>query len=171
MTVRVEGTAGLEARLRAVQRAPKQMMGRTGLLAVRYQKQLVPRKTGNLGRTIHLGRVTNTSVETVASANYAAAVERGSKPHIIRPRKAKALFFPSQKVTTERFGPGATLNFTRSGRLSSGSVKKFGNAAFVLTKEVRHPGTKPQPYMVPGMEKARDEAGIDAIVTAWNDAA
>ena len=151
--IHVEGSRELEARLRAVQRTPKQMLGRLGLRAVREQKRLVPRKTGNLGRTIHLGSVTTTSATTVAGARYAAAVEYGTKPHEIRPRRAKALRFPAK-------GSPTTLG---------GRVKKGG--AFAFAKVVRHPGTKPQPFMVPGAEAAIRTEGVDVIVTAWNDAA
>lgn len=151
--IHVEGSKQLEARLRAVQKSPKQMLGRLGLRAVREQKRLVPRKTGNLGRTIHLERVTTTSATTVASAKYAAAVEYGTRPHEIRPKKAKALRFPAA-------GSALTLG---------GRVKAGGKYAFA--KVVKHPGTKAQPFMVPGAEKAIQTEGVDVIVTAWNDAA
>jgi hypothetical protein len=73
--------------------------------------------------------------------------------------------------TTERFGARAQLKFNLTGSLSAGSVRKYGNAAFVLTKLVHHPGTHPAPFMVPGAKKAAEKAGVDAVVTAWNDAA
>lgn len=61
------------------------------LTAVAEQKKLAPFKTGNLRRSIHVGRVTTRSAETIASANYAAFVEFGTKPHEIRPRNRRAL--------------------------------------------------------------------------------
>ncbi|MFA5711470.1 hypothetical protein [Mycolicibacterium sp.] len=58
----------------------------------------VPVKTGNLGRSIREGEIkmvgpfrVEGSVE--ATADYAAAVHEGSRPYVIRPRKAKALRF------------------------------------------------------------------------------
>ena len=106
-----------------------------------YQKRGAPVRTGNLRRTIHLASASATSAVTVASANYAAAVELGTRPHVIRPRRRKALRFK-----------GAT--------------------GIVFAKRVNHPGTRPQPFMVPGAVKAVEEtAGARAIVKAWNGAA
>lgn len=65
------------------------------LSAVSEQKKLSPVKTGNLRRSIHLGRVSARSAETIASANYAAFVEFGTKAHEIRPRNRKALRWKS----------------------------------------------------------------------------
>lgn len=174
MSAKLIGADDLHDRLVALTRQGKSIMGLLGLTAVREQKLLVPRKTANLARTIHLGRVTDREAETVASAVYAKPVEFGSKPHIIRPKNKKTLFFPSQKITSERFGDGAKLNFTLSGRLSTGSVRKFGNAAFVYAREVHHPGTKARPFMVPGAQRALARAaGLakDLVIRAWNGAA
>jgi hypothetical protein len=41
----------------------------------------------------------------------------------------------------------------------------------IFARQVNHPGTKAQPYLMPGAKKAIDEAGIDSIITAWNEAA
>ena len=58
----------------------------------------VPVKTGNLGRSIREDEIKFTGPLVVeggvtAHADYAAAVHEGSRPHIIRPRRAKALRF------------------------------------------------------------------------------
>jgi hypothetical protein len=58
----------------------------------------VPVRTGNLGRSIGEGQVRVTGPRTVsgsvhATARYAAPVHEGSRPHVIRPRRAKALRF------------------------------------------------------------------------------
>lgn len=149
----LRGAKELEARLRAVQRAPITGLRRLGLRAVREQKRLVPRKTGNLARSIHLVRVTPVAAVTAASASYAAAVERGTRPHIIRPRSRRVLRFAT--------AGSATL----SGRPRSG-------APVVFAKFVRHPGTKPQPYMVPGAQEALAQEGFKVeIIDAWNGAA
>lgn len=60
---------------------------------------------------------------TTATASYAGFVENGTKPHEIRPRRAKMLRF-----------------------VQNGAVR-FANL-------VRHPGTKPRPFM----QQARDKA-------------
>lgn len=165
----IEGMRPLQARLRAVGDTRGQAR-QLGLLAVAEAKHRVAHKTGTTRRTIRLARVTeDTATVTVGGAG--AYLEFDTRPHDIRPRNKKALFFPSQKVTRERFGGGAKLNFTPGGRLTSGSVRKFGNAAFVLTKLVHHPGTKAQPFLIPGARAAISKLGIGAIVDRWNKAA
>ncbi len=161
MTMRVEGDEALVARLKAVQRTPKIMLGRLALKAVAEQKRLVPRKTGNLGRTIHLGRVTERYAETVADAKYAAAVEYGTRDHDITAKKGKALRFANTKG-----GARTTLG----GRVRAGSMRKLGQGAFVFRQKVHHPGTKAQPFMRPGAEKAIQSGGVDTIIAAWNKA-
>lgn len=148
----LKGLPQLLARMEAIKPNP-QLMGKLALSAVREQKILVPRKTGNLGRSITIGAVTPTRAETIARANYAAFVERGTRPHIITPKTKKVLAWSADGKA----------------RLS-GAVRKGGAVRFA--KRVRHPGTKAQPYMVPGAEKAVKDAGLKTIVvTAWNDAA
>lgn len=141
MSAKLIGAKGLFTRFRAVERAPAGMMRTLGLTAVANQKELAPVLTGNLRRTIHLASSSNTEAVTVASARYAPAVEKGSRPHIIRPRRRKV------------------LKFSAGGRV-------------VFTKIVRHPGSKPQPFMLPGAKKAVEEtAGLKPIIDAWNSAA
>ena len=147
----VKGLSQLLSRFAAIQPSPK-LMRDLALTAVREQKKIVPRKTGNLGRSIVVGRVTDTYAETVATANYAAYVELGTRPHVIRPRNKKVL----------RFAPRG------SGRLS-GSPRSGGSVVFA--RRVNHPGTKPKPYMVPGATKAVQDLGADFIVRQWNSAA
>jgi hypothetical protein len=131
-------------------------LGNVGLRAVAYSKALVPRRTGNLGRTIRLGKVTETSVEVVAggklNVGYARPVELGSRPHIIRPRKARVL----------AWGGSRTLG----GRLRSGQKPTH------FAMSVRHPGTRAHPYLIPGIKRAVSDAGFLAdIVADWNRAA
>lgn len=153
MSVKTTGLDDLHARLVALQHMRKNLMGTLGTAAVREQKLLVPRKTGNLGRSIHLGAVTETTADTVASASYAADVEFGTRPHVIVPRNKKVLRFPAA-------GSSKTL----SGRLRGGS--------YAFAKKVNHPGTRPQPYMVPGAQRAMQRAKIkDVVITTWNSGA
>lgn len=145
----LKGYTQLMARLRA--------MGETNaelrvlqLSAVREAKLLVHRKTGHLGRSIVPGSVTKDHAIIEARTPYAAAVEFGTKPHVIRPRKAKVLAW------------GGT-------RRLSGTLAK-GSSPTHFAREVHHPGSKPYPYLIPGAKKA--VAGIkDAIVKLWNEAA
>ena len=148
----VKGLSQLLSRFSAIQPNAK-LMRNLALQAVREQKLQTERfrKTGNLGRSIMVGVVTDKYAETKATANYAAAVELGTRPHIIRPRNKKA------------------LAFAPAGRRLSGSPRT--GSSVVFAKKVNHPGTKAQPYMVPGATKAVRELGADFVVKAWNDAA
>jgi hypothetical protein len=129
------------------------LMRNLALASIREQKIMVPRKTGNLGRSIVIGAVTPTRAETKATASYAAYVERGTKPHIIKPKVKKVLAFPA----------------AGSARLS-GSTRSGGQVRFA--RRVKHPGTKAQPFMLPGAKKAVEGLGLrSVIISSWNDAA
>ena len=110
--------------------------------AVSEQKRRAPVRTGNLRRSIHLGRVTARSAETIAGANYAAYVEFGTRAHEIRPRTKRVL----------RWKQGGSYRYAR---------------------RVNHPGTRAQPFMIPGAEAAISGAnGLkERIVRNWNNAA
>jgi hypothetical protein len=60
-------------------------------------------------------------------------VSRGTKPHMIRPRRAKALRFR-----------GGSIAKTRPGSLLPG--KGGATGGFVSSKGVKHPGTKPRRF-------------------------
>ena len=153
MSAEIRGIPQLRARIEAI--TPDAKLLRTiALSAVREQKLLAPRKTGNLGRSIHIGAVTPTRAETIASADYAIHVERGTRPHEIRPRNRKALRWAAD-------GSQARL---------TGSPRSGGRVRFA--KRVQHPGTRAQPFMVPGAQKAVEGAGLKAtVIAAWNEAA
>ena len=154
-TFTITGQKQLAARLNAMAKAPKDMLREVGLTAVSDAKRIVPRRTGNLGRTIRIGSMTDTHVEVTAggtlNVGYAAAVEFGSRPHVIVPRRAKAL----------AWGGGRTLG----GRLRAGSQ------ATHFARRVNHPGTRAQPYLIPAFEKALRVVGLDKVVERWNKAA
>jgi hypothetical protein len=98
----LQGSRQLRARLDAIGDTSKLLLpvARSG---VREAKKLVPVRTRNLSRTIHIGQISTDSVEVVASAKYARPVEFGSRAHLIRPRNRKAL----------RFKVGGKTVFTR----------------------------------------------------------
>ncbi len=71
---------------------------------------------------------------TGPNKDYWIWTSRGTRPHIIRPKKAKILAFPSvYKPKTTPRGPGY-----RGPGVSSGPT--------VFAKEVKHPGTKPRHF-------------------------
>lgn len=149
------GGKQLEARLTALGQAPKMMLRDTGRRGVAEAKRRVRRKTGNLGRTIRMGALTETYVEIKAGAQnnvgYAGAIEEGARPHVIRPRKARVL----------AWGGSRTL----AGGLRSGSRPTHFAAL------VHHPGNKPYPFLKPGLLAALDAIGLGRFVRAWNEAA
>ena len=151
----LDGAKELQARLAAISDT-KQILGTVGLRAVAEAKALVPRRTGNLGRTIRLGRVDKDSAEVLAGGKlkvgYAAAVEFGTRAHVIRPRRARVLAWG---------GP----------RTLAGGLRRGGRPTNFAMK-VNHPGSRAKPYLIPGIRKALRDAGIKAhIRDAWNRAA
>jgi phage gpG-like protein len=154
MSITVKGIPQLQRRLKAVGKTA----GRSALAEIRVQatanaKRNVHRRTGNLGRSIRPGALTDSYTIVQASANYAAYEEFGTRAHVIRPRRASRLAFPA----------------AGSARLS-GSVRRGGSLIFAT--KVNHPGTKPHPFLVPGAKKAvSDVIGAEVVVRAWNAAA
>jgi hypothetical protein len=152
------GYDDLQRRFAAISsgQATRKLMGELGLLAVAEAKSLVPRKTGNLGRTIRVDRVTADSVTITAGGRrgigYAKPVEYGTRAHTIVPRNKKVL----------AWGGSRRL----SGSLRSGAKAQF------FAKRVRHPGTRAKPYLRPGAAQALQRAGLaKMVVNAWNEAA
>lgn len=154
MTETVEGMDELQKRVAAIA-DPRQALGRIGLMVVARAKELVPRQTGNLGRTIRLGQVTDKEVQVIAGGTagvgYAQFVEFGTRPHVIRPRNKKILAW------------GASRRL--SGNARTGSDMIFAH-------EVHHPGTKAQPYIMPAAQEVIAKSGMDELVIKpWNEAA
>ena len=121
-------------------------------------KAKVPRKTGHLGRSILPGRVDRDSATITVNANYAAAVEFGSKRHVIVPKRARVLAWPA--------AAGAAR---LSGRARTKGGRPTGPTVFAA--KVNHPGTKAQPYLIPAALEALRRHGIKAVVKRWNSAA
>lgn len=91
-------------------------------------RQNAPSKFGRLRQSVR-EKVGKLMGEISVNVDYAGAVEFGTKPHIIKPKRKKALAFK----------PGAGFKFwDESGR--------------VVVKSVKHPGTDPQPYLRPALE-------------------
>lgn len=150
----LKGKRQLKARMTALGEG-RLILGRLAIAGVAEAKRLVPRRTGNLGRTIRVGTVTNDRAEVIAggqrNVGYAAAVEFGTRPHVIVPRKKKALAWGGER--------------TLGGRLRSGGKPTH------FAKRVNHPGTRAKPYLRPGIIKAVEKQGGEIIVDIWNGAA
>ena len=149
---KLEGLPELNRRLDAIADA-RDMLREIQLAAVAKAKELVPRRTGNLARTIGPGGLTSDHAIIHAKAGYAAYVELGTKPHTIRPRTKRVLAWAA----------------TSSGARLSGRPRK--GAAMRFAKVVHHPGTKPQPYLLPAARFALQKAGVRRIIEKWNRAA
>lgn len=89
-----------------------------------------PWKTGRLARSMVVGEVEDGEVKIGVLAPYAVYVVKGTAPHEIRPVNACCLAF----------------------RAAGGDM--------VFTKLVRHPGTKPNPFLERAVEKAREQVGF-----------
>jgi hypothetical protein len=157
--IRVRGADNLKARLDALRASGNRtgMMKFLGTAAVEEAKSIVPKRTGNLARTIRLGAVTATTAQVKAGGRdkvgYAAHVEYGTKGgQMIRPVRKKAL----------AWGGARRL----SGTLRTGAKAEF----FSMGHE--RGATPAKPYLVPGARKALERGGLkDAVVKAWNEAA
>lgn len=159
MGVEFRGLSNLRRRLKAVGDG-RAILGQLQTDTTYEAKKRVARKTGNTGRTIRPGYLT--ASEALVRANGAAPfLEYGTKPHVIRPKKGKALRFPAA-------GVGTTLG----GRVRTGEVRRLGAGAYVFAGEVKHPGTKPQPFLMPAAKAAAEKRGLrDTVIELWNKAA
>lgn len=150
-TISVSGVPELQRRLAAISHG-RPLLQDIQIRAVREAKIRVARATGNTGRTIRPGSLTD-SFTIVEAAGAAVYLEFGTKPHIIRPRNKSVLAWPAE-------ASGRRL----SGRARSGARLRFARL-------VHHPGTKAQPFLLPGAVEAVKQVGVKPIVDAWNDAA
>lgn len=154
----LEGRRQLEARLTAVGNT-KDTARRLGLLTVAGAKKTVRRATGNTSRTIRMTQYDENGA-TVRVGGAGPWLEYGTRPHIIRPRNAKALRFPAKGVAT-----------TLGGRVRTPTLKRLGSAAYTFARIVRHPGTRAYPFMMPAARAAVEKLGIGHIIERWNGAA
>ena len=154
----IDGIKQLRARLDAVgsNKGALRIVAHVGVAEAKRLYVAQSRKTGNLGRTIRVGTVTDTSAQVLAGGTaqvgYALYVERGTRAHVIRARNAKVL----------AWGGSRTL----------GGRSRKGSGATHFAKYVRHPGSRAKPYLVPGVRAALKKAGLKkAIINAWDKAA
>jgi hypothetical protein len=156
--VSLEGYSQLQARLTAIGQT-QDTMRQVGLATVAEAKRTVAHKTRTTSRTIRLASFSADSAR-VTAGGAAVFLEDGTRPHVIRPRKAKALRWPAK-------GTPVTLG----GRARTGAVRSLGRGAFAFAKIVHHPGTKAQPFLIPAARKAMSTFGLAGIVARWNAAA
>ena len=155
----IEGMTALQKRFAAIS-DPKKQLGQIAILGVKEAKRLVPRKTGNLARTIRLGSVSETQATILAGGKdgvgYARHVEFGTK--------GGAIIVPKRKKVLAWGGDRRLSGNLRTGRNATGAT----NFAMRVTRGA----TKAKPYLVPGAKRAVEKAGLaDAVIAAWNGAA
>lgn len=157
----ITGLDKLNRRLDAIAN-DRATLQRAQMLGVAEAKRLtIPiRKTGNLGRGIVPGALTDTSALVVATAGYSAYVEKGTgiygpRHKKIVPRRAKVLAWRT----------GATR---LSGRSRTSGGRELAGWAFA--RSVR--GRRATPFLEPGVRKAITGSRLKAdIIDRWNRAA
>jgi len=103
---------------------------------VKMSKRRAPKDEGDLWQNIHSNYRNNMQTgEIISEKNYSAAVEHGTKPHHIRIKSKSVLAGPIRKAP-----PGWAVR--------SGEYAIYGT-------KVQHPGTQPQPFMMPGFKFAK----------------
>ena len=153
----LEGAHALQARIKAVGnvdgRVGSRLLRGWQMQTVYLAKKLVPVKTRNLSRTIHPGRLDGHEGATVvASAAYARYVEEGTRPHIIKPVRARVLAWGGARRLTGSLRTGARPT--------------------AFARIVHHPGSRPKPFLRPAAVQAMQELKMtDTFVVAWNEAA
>jgi hypothetical protein len=95
-------------------------------------------KVGKIGL-----QTTELTAEVTTDDERYLFVDQGTRPHVIRPRKAKVLAFPTSYTPK-----------TRPGEIGSGHGSKGGPT--VYAQEVHHPGTKPRKFSEGIAERSKD---------------
>lgn len=78
----------------ALAQAADQTVRQVGLIALSRIKLRVPKRSGHLRGSWEMRRVGQYKVELYTNVLYARMVEDGTRPHVIRARRAKALKIP-----------------------------------------------------------------------------
>lgn len=150
-----KGIPQLQHRLTATSHAGGGILKAWQTMTVAYAKVYAPKRSGHLKQTIHPGQLGDLRATVEVSAPYAAPQEFGSKPHEIRPVRAKVLAWGGARRLT--------------GTLRSGS------SATSFAMVVHHPGNPATHFLEKGARRALDELGkgqaAGIIKTAWNSGA
>lgn len=98
-------------------------------------KTNVPVRSGFLGRSIQEDPIVfsgpfRVTTGVTATADYAAAVHDGTRPHVIRAKNGKALAFPGS------------------------------NGQTIFRRSVNHPGTRPRPFLRNAVDQVLRSDGL-----------
>lgn len=156
----VQGVDALQRRLKAVGE-PKPLLRALQLAVISEAQKLVPRKTGNLQRSIVPGEITDTSARVVVNAKYGLYVEKGTGVHGPKKRRIEP-----GKVMHWQGGGKAKVRLSGRSRVRRG--QSLGDDVFATSTQ----GAKAQPFLEPGAKKAVEASGVaDIIIEQWNGAA
>jgi hypothetical protein len=165
----LQGYASLQRRLAALKSPTigSGIMRSLANQANREEKALmysqVTRRTGNSGRNVTIGEVTPTQAALIARST-AVFIDRGTRPHIIRPKNKRILAWPSSGAGRRLTGSARRAMFT------PGGSARLGGWSYAMV--VHHPGTRPHEFMIAGARLAVSKSGLgNAVVDAWNAAA
>lgn len=115
-----------------------------------------PKDTGNLANSLTMTiRARRTSVSGIVQTRvkYATFVHNGTKPHIIRARRAGALRFFWPKVGLVTVVPKLKGGLTGVVRTKHGSYFRIGKGF------VNHPGTKARPWLYEALRHVAEKDG------------
>lgn len=165
----LQGYASLQRRLAALKSPTigagimRQIANQAKREEIALMYSAVTRRTGNSGRNVTVGEVTPTQAALIARST-AVYIDKGTRPHIIRPRNKRILAWPSSQAGRRLTGSARKAMFT------PGGSARLGGWSYAMV--VHHPGTRPHEFMVAGAKLAVSKSGLaDAVVMAWNGAA
>ena len=91
-------------------------------------------RKGALKHSIRVTSVTNSSVRVGSDRKYAAFHQFGTKPYVITPKKAKALFWPGARHPVKSINhpglpPRPFFPFYKSGQITPEAKRRIGSTA------------------------------------------
>lgn len=129
---------GVEAGTRLVNRVVRRTLNRSAVLCPVYSGNL--RGTGQMNPAATFGNQVRGGVEY--TADYAMMVHDGTPPHVIQPKRARSVRNPRRQ---------AMLRFEVDGQV-------------VFAREVRHPGTKPRPFLTDALRQVAEPEGFRVTI-------
>jgi len=119
-------------------------------------KEHTPVRTGKLRESISLIKINDLHYVIGSPLEYAVFVEKGTRPHIIRPKRARALRFELGGQTVfaayvvQPSRGGLVITPKRRRALKFEIPRKV-----VFAKKVEHPGTEPRSFFARALQKYR----------------
>ena len=157
---RLQGTAELRARLRALSHAVKPIGDKWAIEAAKRARSYAPRRTGLLKASIHAEGARQSfrgllQARVVGMYYGGAMMQKGSKAH----DEPKSRFTKTGKVRKNWGGTGKVLKFESGGQT-------------IFRRKVHHRGTRPNTYALRALRAALDRnAGLEELIKLWNNAA